>query len=796
MRFLLLLVLPYSIFAQTVNLQLLKNTWQAKWISVPGSPPREYGVYHFRKSFSLVSKPDSFIVQVTADNRFRLFVNGKWVAQGPARGDLSYWNFESIDLAPYLKAGSNTIAALVWNEGDYRPEGQISHRTGFLLQGNSKPEEIVNTNSSWRCIADQGYQPLPGIGYGAYYVAGPGEHINFNRAVSSDWVSGSFKDESWQAAQPIGWSGGQPKGLGDINNWMLVPSSLPLMEIKTQRLAVVRRATGVQIPVGFPGEEKNVIIAPHSRALLLLDQSFLTNAYLNLKFSKGRNAGIQLQYAEALYSSKPAAYGPGAKDNRNEIDGKKIAGRRDSLVSNGEEHQLFTSLNYRTFRYLQIEVQTQEEALVLEDIYGSFTGYPFQLKANLLSVDPFLQKVLETGWRTARACAMDTYMDCPYYEQLQYVGDTRIQALVSIYNSGDDRLVRNALDQMDHSRMAEGITLSRHPSFSPQQIPTFSLWYIGMLYDYWMYRGGKNYVKDKLQGVRNILWFFSKYQQPDGSLRNVPYWNFTDWVDGKPGWGNGVAPLGKSGSSSVQDLQLLWAYQLAAELELQLGTMENSDLYAKKATQLKQTILKKYWNKEKGLLADTEEQDLYSQHANSLLILTQTVQNTAMKQVADKLLKDQSLAPASIYFKYYLHRALIRAGKGNDYLSWLGKWKENLDLGMTTWAEMSDIAGSRSDCHAWGASPNIEIYRTLLGIDSDAPGFSKLKIAPHLGNMTNIGGSIPHPQGEISVHYQKKGSQWDVSVQIPPTLTGTLEWEDRQLNLTGGKNHFVFTESK
>ena len=94
---------------------------------------------------------------------------------------------------------------------------------------------------------------------------------------------------------------------------------------------------------------------------------------------------------------------------------------------------------------------------------------------NLKQQIPELEKILEIGWRTARLCATETYMDCPYYEQLQYIGDARIQAMVSLYNSGDDRLVRNALDLMDHSRMAEGITLSRYPSNSPQQIPTFSL---------------------------------------------------------------------------------------------------------------------------------------------------------------------------------------------------------------------------------------------------------------------------------------------------------------------------------
>jgi len=139
-----------------------------------------------------------------------------------------------------------------------------------------------------------------------------------------------------------------------------------------------------------------------------------------------------------------------------------------------------------------------------------FTGYPFKFNAKLQTDNPEMQKMLDIGWRTARLDAMETYMDCPYYEQLQYIGDTRIQALVSYYNSGDDRLARNAINLMDHSRIAEGLTLSRHPSYSPQIISTFSLWYIGVLHDYWMYRPDSNFIKDKLPGARDVLGFFSK----------------------------------------------------------------------------------------------------------------------------------------------------------------------------------------------------------------------------------------------------------------------------------------------
>ena len=103
------------------------------------------------------------------------------------------------------------------------------------------------------------------------------------------------------------------------------------------------------------------------------------------------------------------------------------------------------------------------------------------------------------------------------------------------------------------------------------------------------------------------------------------------------------------------------------------------------------------------------------------------------KPSASKLLTDTSLVQASIYFKYYVHQALVKTGMGNDYMNWLGIWRENIKMGMTTWAEMSDISASRSDCHAWGSSPNIELFRTVLGIESNAPGFKNVKIEPHLG---------------------------------------------------------------
>jgi hypothetical protein len=772
-------------FAQTINPAILNNQWKAAWIQVPGEPPNAYGVYLFRKRIDLSTKPSSYRIHVSADNRYKLFVNENLVSLGPARGDIAHWNYETVDIAPYLQSGGNIVAAVVWNEAQLRPEAQISLRTGFVLQGATDAEQEVNTGSEWKCSRDISYQPLPARIPNTYYVAGPGEVATMS-AHPRDWKKIDFDDRTWKNAEVI--MPANPKNLlgafGIPVGWLLVPSALPQMELSQDRLKTVRSAKGVSVPSTFPATKSSFAIPANSKAVILLDQSYLTNAYPTLVFSGGKDASLSMEYAESLYSKYPA------KGNRNETEGKEFVGRKDSIISDGSGAQQFTTLNWRTYRYLQLSVTTKQEPLMIDDIYGTFTGYPFKYNAVLESDNPELKTIMETGWRTARLCAVETYMDCPYYEQLQYIADTRIQALVSLYNCGDDRLIKNAIELMDHSRQPEGITYSRHPSYSPQFIPTFSLWYVGMLSDYWMYGADTAFAKSKLAGARQVLNYFHNYQRNDGSLVNVPYWMFTDWVEGQ-GWINGAAPVSADSSSANVDLQLLFAYQVAANMEQKSGMKEYATLYNKYAAQLKNTIRKKYWDPSKGLFADRAEKDLYSQHANTLAILTGLVTGSEATAIAKKILADTSLAQASIYFKYYLHRALIKAGLGNDYMNWLSAWRDNLKMGLTTWGESPDINITRSDCHAWGASPNIEFLRTVVGIDSDAPGFSRIKVQPHPGTLTNIKSEMPHPMGKISAAYLKKNDRWSFTLDLPAGLTGSLVWAGKSYPLKPGKNMFT-----
>lgn len=777
MRLIFLILLFLLALIPATYSEARQAPWNSQWISFPGDNGLSYGVYYFRKSIDLNAKPSSFIVHVSADNRYKLYVNGKLISLGPARCDTYYWNYETVDLAPYMSAGKNTVAALVWNEGIYAPAAQISVRTGFILQGESAPEEILNSNISWKCYRDTGHQPIPGF----FFAASKGEMVDMSQAIKGDWTAVNYDDSIWPAASKI--MDGTLKGMAWGIDWALVPSLLPPRETTYQRILKLRSATGISPPVTFPAEKTAVTIPANTMATLLLDQTFETNAYITFNFSGGKDAGVSIGYAETLYDK--GSHGT-RKSNRNQVEGKDFVGRIDSLISSGAGGQTFTTLNFRTFRYLKLVIRTKNEPLTIDDIYGTFTAYPFKRASALNTDNTELKQILDIGWRTARLNAWETYTDCPYYEQLQYIGDTRIQALISYYNTNDDRLARNALNLMDHSRLAEGVTKSCYPTKGTQIISTFSLWYICMLHDYWMYRNDSDFVRDKLAGVRDILDFFNKYQQPDGSIKDMPYWAFVDWAGNLAG-----EVKGKDGSAAIYDLQLLWAYQWAAEMESAIGIKELAAIYSGKAAQLKATIRRKYWDPSKKIYADTKEKTGYSQHVNSLAILTGLVSSADMPAVVNALLHDKTLTQCTIYFKYYLNRALIRAGRGNDYLSWLDIWRENIAMGLTTWAEDSNLRTVRSDCHAWGASPNIEFFRTLLGVDSDAPGFQRVRIQPHLGSIKAISGEIPHPNGKIAVNYKSEGSKWNIRVTLPPRTMGRLIWKGKTYTLKAGLNALI-----
>jgi hypothetical protein len=398
-----------------------------------------------------------------------------------------------------------------------------------------------------------------------------------------------------------------------------------------------------------------------------------------------------------------------------------------------------------------------------------------------------VQRILSTGWRTARLCAHETYMDCPYYEQLQYAGDARIQMLVSLYTAGDASLMRNGIALLNSTRNADGLMYSRAPSALVQYIPGFSLWWVGMVHDYQMYTEDAAFVRQMLPGVRAVLSYFAGFQKESGSLGRVPFWTYADWVTA---WPRGAAPDDETGSSAVFDLQLALAYDWAADLEKSVGNAGLAESYRAEATKLKAWVLHNDWDAARGLFADQPSHRTWSQHANTLAVLAHLTPRAQGRAILEKTIGDRTLAPVSIYYRAYLNAALREVGLGDRYVDMLEPWRQMLKNGLTTWAETADPA--RSDCHAWGASPNFELLRTVAGIDSMAPGFARVRVAPNLGKLNQIHARMPHPKGEIDVQLVRRDGKLTADVELPGGITGEFEWAGVKRPLAAGKNHLVY----
>jgi hypothetical protein len=790
------------------------RTWHAAWITHPTSPLREPIVLHFRRALTLAAVPANYPVRVSADNRFILYVNGHRVGTGPARGDLAHWRYERFDLAPYLRPGQNLITATVWNFGIYAPLAQISDRTAFLLESEIEGPTAISTRANgstdpkdgWLVELEPGHRPIPRPvpkgknGFWDYMAAGFGEEINASQ-FDWKWNDGAPSGSAWlPAASPMREviypraGDAHSSTVVSDNTWCLVEDLLPHMEDSpTEPGKVVRVDPPAASKTDFGSFPASpIVVPPGSQIHILLDRKALTTAYPLLTTSGGKGAKITFTYAEALYDQDHR------KGDRDEIAGRTAVGVFDRFLPDGGQHRTFEPLWWREWRYLDLDIETADDPLTLESLTARFTAYPFVERASFHSPDPELDKIWEISWRTARINAHETYMDAPYYEQLQYLGDTRVQALISYAVAGDGLLARQAIDAFDQSRIPDGITLSRYPASLPQPIPTFSLIYVGMVHDYWMYRPDADFVRTKLPGTRTVLDWFARYEQPDGLLKKVPGWSFVDWVlKGE------IPTYDANGESCMTTLHYLGALDDAADLEHALGDPVFADRDRARANHVRTGLLQKCWSPERRLLADNPALKDFSQQANILAVLYDVIPHDQQAGVLNRILTIEpgttpdGVLSASYYFRFYLGRALDHAGLGDKYLASISPWRKLLPLHFSTWPEAP--GDTRSDSHAWSAHPIYDLLSIVAGIEPASPGFGAVRIAPNLGDLPSLTAQFPHPQGLISVDYrwtpervapgQRGGSTFHARITLPGSLTGRFELGGSSWPLHPGENN-------
>lgn len=773
---------------QVINSSLLNDYWEAHWISHPDESAFDYGVFHFRKIFNLSDVPESFLVHASGDNRYELFINGQKVSDGPASNDLFSWSFETADLAPNLNSGKNIIAAKVWNGGEYRPMAWMTHRTAFILQGNSESEHIINTDNSWEVLKNRSYSPITyeqndPVLLWEYYVAGPADSLDAAK-YPWGWKTGDDQSAGWTVSNQI--VRGAPFGRESHQRWHLVPRQIPMLQEIPLNFKRIARTEGLSVSDDFL-RDGSTIIPPHSKSALLIDLGKLTTGYPWLTVSGGAESSIKLHYGEALYSISDMKELRKVKKHREKIEGQGILGIYDMFMPDGGEKRTFQPLNPRTFRWIELTIETADEALTIEDFSAVEVKYPSNLQAEFSSSNSRLNEIWDAGWRTQELSVQETFVSDLYWERMQYIGDTKIQAILWMYMTSDDRPVRLALEQFDRSRAYFGLTESRFPSWLEQYIPLYSLVWITMVHDYWMHRTDDNFIRQFLPGIQQVLGWFDQKLNEDGLLEPLPLFDYVD--AGYSEQRNKIAADPDNRSSAVHSLFYAWTLDQAADLFGYFGDDGEEKKYRNQAESLKTNIYECCFDTVSGLFADSPAKEFFSKQTNIMAVLTDAVPPDHQAGLLERMFDKPDIFSVEMYFEYYLGRALNKAGLGDVYLTRLHPWTDMLDAGMGTFGEVK--VNPRSECHAWSASPNYEFLATVAGIEPTSPGFGSVRISPDLGDLTDLQATVPHPLGDITVSYKfNEQNRLEAEITLPDGLFGQFEWNGEVRELESGYQIF------
>lgn len=763
------------------------------WIWLPNWTPRAVPTLAlFRKQVVLDTVPAALPIRISADARYKLYINGTFVSYGPAKGDRTDWYYDEIDIAPALKSGKNVISVEVlafpegvWNHslfhsatpGLYITENVSAPENG-LPPYNSSPEEItaailgggtysgygVATRQGWKCRMDEGYKLRPEMP-----VFAPLCILEEWKALpqNQNWKNPGYCDDGWSDAANYDVLAIQP-GVSPAN---LSPRPIPPMILRPGAFCEVcgKHTEHTEAWNNLLRNKGAVTVLPHTEEIVEFSAGEEMTAFLSLRVAGGQGAKIEILSSEGYVRSAgdPLSGTKTVKGDRIDWEHGTLEGYTDVFYPSGAGSldivEEYTPFWFRTFRFVRLTIRTGEEPLTICGFDYLETGYPLEVKTQVFTSDPSLEGIWDISLRSLRRCMQETYTDCPFYEQLQYIMDSRSQALFTYTVSADDRLARQCMEYFRRSQRPDGVLNNSYPNTRFNVIPTFSIFYILMLHDHMMYFGDKDFLREHLGCVDGVLQYFNRNLRSDGLVGQLGtinvglrYWSFIDW---SPAWmaTSGMPPAGLAGPLTIESLLYVLGLQKAAEVLDYTDRPDTAQEYRNRAEAV-QAAIRTFCCNESGFYMDSPGIPMYSVHSQVFAILTDTVSVEEGKRLlADALDEPGRFAQCSISMYFYLFRALEKVGLYERTAELWDLWRDMLKSHLTTCVE--NDTDQRSDCHAWGSLALYELPAVILGVRPMAPGFETAVIQPVPGILTHAEGTVVTPKGSVTVKWARRGDR-------------------------------------
>ncbi|MBP5725809.1 MAG: family 78 glycoside hydrolase catalytic domain [Clostridia bacterium] len=743
---------------------------QCDWIGVNHTAPAGKFAY-FRLDAELPGDC-CLTARITAAAHYRLWINDRPVCSGPCMGDQHVWYYDTMDLTPYLIHGVNRFAAQVicLDPAAAIDQGQENtslirmmapdHRHRFAFSAKAGEIDLSTGTADWRVRVDENacLKTDKLIEFLGAYV----EETDFHQ-TPADWkyadcaawpkasVLESVEDSHFHAR------------VGVTKRYMMQPRPIPMLfEREEKFFREIMTDTGLL-------EKGKMEIPPHTAFEAVLDAGQVKVTHPVFRVKGGDGAKLEITYFEKYQKD-------GENFRRDDWQRGEIIGIKDHVTLCGREIT-YEPFFARTFRFVRIRLTTGGQGATLHVPSFVRTGYPLTEDSEISSSASWVHDLWRMCAETLQNCMLSTYMDCPYYEQLQYIMDTRLQVLFHLTLSRDTRMARKALEDFHRSILPCGLLPGKYPTAYLQVISAFSFHYIFMVWEYYAHTGDESVLRAYRADCDRILTWFENHLTHRGLMGHPGFWPFVDW---QPAWDEnaGVPTALREGESTIISFMYAYALELAAKINEHSGRIGMAQEYRERKNKVCATVQSLCWDDKRQMYREGPAYPQFTQHAQAWAVLCGLGDEKCIRAAA----MGKDVLPVTFSTANEWFRALEQTGLYRDYgKQSIQPWIDLIALDCKTCPETP--VNSRSENHAWSAQPMLELIRGVAGIRQEGVGWEKVVIAPCMMDLPDLHGTAATPKGNIRFDYSQDG----FTIELPEGISGIFTHPDgRDIKLHSG----------